>query len=328
MSGRILALVGQQEQGPPATPKAAARLIGALLRHLRTQQHLNLADVAGRPSLGSAATLSRIERARGDQLNEDRVLALLTFYNAPQDVIDEVALLLWQSQGRQQQWWSNYSDVVGDLFASVLAMEATSKVIRIYQEINIPGVLQTAGYARALMADYARAQHDPEVRRRNLELIDRRLEMRQMRQMLLDQEDAPIMHIIIAESVLAKELGGTQVMREQLRHVFNLAENKPNVHIYVLPGNALRQGSPLHPAMTLFKPHESETGKAVYLENKNRGGEFLVDPADVETFQASMDDWWGRALDKQQTLARIQMYIDQLATEPEEPTGTEPATDI
>ncbi|MFJ4703712.1 helix-turn-helix domain-containing protein [Streptomyces anulatus] len=317
MSGRILALVGQQEQGPPSTPQAAAKLIGALLRYLRIQRRLNLKDVAD-AGLGSAATLSRIERAQCDQLNEDRVFALLAYYRAPQGVIDEAELLLRQSQGRQ--WWSNYSDVVGELLASVLAMEATSKVIRIFQEINIPGVLQTAGYARALMADYARAQHDPEVRRRHLELIDRRLETRLMRQRLLDQEDAPIMHIIIAESVLAKELGGALVMREQLRNLFNVVENKPNAHIYILPGSAMRQGSPLHPAMTLFKPYESETGKTLYLENKNRGGEFIVDPAEVETYQASMDDWWERALSKEQTLKRIQMYIDQLAAEEEPPT--------
>ncbi|MEU7328047.1 helix-turn-helix domain-containing protein [Streptomyces parvus] len=314
MSGRILALVGQQEQGPPATPQAAARLVGALLRHLRVQRRLNLAHVkdAGH---GSSATLSRIERALGEQLNEQRVFGLLDYYNAPQDVIDEVAILLRQSQGRQ--WWSNYSDVVGELLAGVLAMEATSKVIRIYQEINIPGVLQTAAYARALMADYARAQHDPDVRRRHQDLIDRRLEMRLRRQRLLDQDDAPIMHIVIAESVLAKEIGGAMAMREQLRSLFNVVENKPNAHIYILPGSALRQGSPLHPAMTLFKPYESDTGKAVYLENKNRGGEFLVDPAEVEMYQASMDDWWGRVLPKEQTLERIQMYIDQLTAEPE-----------
>ncbi|MER5813848.1 helix-turn-helix transcriptional regulator [Streptomyces californicus] len=315
MSGRILALVGQQEQGPPSTPQAAARLVGAVLRQLRVQRNLNLSHVADAAGHGSSATLSRIERALGDKLNEERVFGLLHHYNAPQDVIDEVAILLRQAQG--QQWWSNYSDVVGELFASVLAMEATSKVIRIFQEINIPGVLQTAAYARALMADFARAQHDPDVRHRHLELIDRRLEMRLMRQRLLDQEDAPIMHIIIAESVLAKEIGGALVMREQLRTLFNVVENKPNAHVYILPGSALRQGSPLHPAMTLFKPYESETGKAVYLENKNRGGEFLVDPAEVETYQASMDDWWERALSKKQTLERIEMYIDRLSAEPE-----------
>ncbi|MFJ9327339.1 helix-turn-helix domain-containing protein [Streptomyces sp. NPDC101230] len=315
MSARILALMGQQEQGPPSTPQAAARLVGALLRHLRAQRRLNLSDVADVPGLGSAPTLSRIERALGEQLNEDRVFALLAFYNASQDVIDEAATLMRQSQG--QQWWSNYSDVVGELLATVLAMEATSKVIRIFQEINIPGVLQTAGYARALMVDYSRAQHDPHVRQRNLDLIDRRLEMRLMRQRLLDQEDAPIIHVVLAESVLDKELGGAKVMREQLRHLFNLVENRPNIHIHILPGSAMRQGSPLHPAMTLFKPHESETGKAVYLENKNRGGEFLVDPAEVETYQASMDDWWERVLSKEETLKLLQTYIDRLAKEPE-----------
>ncbi|MFJ5850583.1 helix-turn-helix domain-containing protein [Streptomyces sp. NPDC092903] len=315
MSGHILALVGQRDQGPPASPRAAAQLIGALLRHLRAQRGLHLTDVAGAGQrLGSAATLSRYERATSD-LKSERVIALLAFYEAPQDVITEAQALLRQSQGTE--WWSSYSDVVGDLLASVFALEATSKVIRMYQENNVPGLLQTAGYARALMVDFYRAQHEPETRRRHLTLIERRLQMRLLRQHLLDQDDAPVMDIVIADSVLGKELGGAQVMREQLRHLYNLAENKPNLHIRILPGSAMRQGSPLHPAMTLFKPHDSETGRTVYLENKNRGGEFLADPDEVESYQASMDDWWGRRLSKAATLERLQVHIDRLAAEPE-----------
>ncbi|WP_180268912.1 helix-turn-helix transcriptional regulator [Streptomyces sp. Ru87] len=313
MSGQILALVGRQGQSPPSTPQAAAQLVGALLRHLREQRGLNQGEVvAAVPVIGSVPTLSRYERA-AVPFKEDRVFALLHFYRAPQETVGEAEMLMRRSHG--QEWWASYSDVVGELLASLFALESTSKVIRVYQETNIPGMLQTAGYARAVMTDYYRAQHNAEIRRKNLATVDRRLEMRLRRQHLLDQPNAPAFEALIAEAVLTKELGGALVMREQLRHLYNLAENKPNVHIRILPGSAMRQNSPLHPAMTLFKPHSPETGRTVYLENKNRGGEFLADPGEVETFQASMDDWWTRALPKQESLKRLVDYINRLADE-------------
>jgi transcriptional regulator with XRE-family HTH domain len=315
MSGQFLELVGQEGQVPPSTPKAAAQLIGALLRHLREQKGMTQGDVAGQVAvIGSVPTLSRYENA-AVALKEKRVFALLHFYQAPEETMREVETLMRRSRG--QEWWSSYPDVVGELLASLFALESTSKAIRVYQEINIPGMLQTAGYARALMTAFYRAQPNEEVRRKNLATVERRLELRLRRQHLLDQPDAPAYEALIAEAVLTKELGGARVMREQLRQLYNLAENKPNVHIRILPGSAMREDSPLHPAMTLFKPYKSETGRTIYLENKNRGGEFLADPEEVETYQASMDDWWTHALPKQATLEYLQERIDRLAVEPE-----------
>ncbi|MFB7510046.1 DUF5753 domain-containing protein [Streptomyces broussonetiae] len=154
---------------------------------------------------------------------------------------------------------------------------------------------------------------DEATRRKNEELMSRRLEVRRRRQNLLDQPDAPYFQALIAESVLAKRTGGTAVMREQLRHLFNLAENKPNVHIRILPSSAQEQGGARHPSMTLFKPHDGEEGQLLYLENPNRGGEYLVDPGDVEPYQACMDDLWMRTEEKDETLQLLQTYIDKLA---------------
>ncbi|MGX4694397.1 helix-turn-helix domain-containing protein [Streptomyces sp. JNUCC 63] len=311
MSDRILALVGRQGEAPPSTPEAAAKLVGALLRHLRDEKKLNLSDVVKAvPEFNSVATLSRYENAK-TPLKPENVTALLRFYRAPEDIFRNAeALLQWRAD---QRWWSAFSDVADHTLTSLFALESTSKVVQVYQENNVPGMLQTAGYARALMADYARAQYDPEKRREAFAAIERRLEMRLRRQHLLDQPHAPVFRALIAEWVLDKQLGGVLVMREQLRHLYTVAENKPNVHIRILPGSALRTGSPLHPAITLFKPHEGAENRSVYLENKNVSGELLTDVAQIETFMASMDHWWQQALPKLDTMERIQHYIDRLA---------------
>ncbi|MFF7656430.1 Scr1 family TA system antitoxin-like transcriptional regulator [Streptomyces sp. NPDC007983] len=313
MSGQILALVGRQGEPPPATPKAAEKLIGALLQHLRQERGMNQDEVVRSVSgFGSVPKLSRYENATGT-LKADHVFALLHFYEAPEDCVREAEMLLqWP---HEQTWWSAFADVATPELMSLYALESTSKVVQVYQENYVPGMLQTAGYARALMTDFARAQVDPETRRSYLAAIERRLEVRLRRQHLLDHPTAPMYRAVIAESVLDKELGGVLVMREQLRHLFTVAENKPNVHLRILPRSAMRQGSPLHPAITLCKPHEGTAGRLIYLEDKNVGGQLLTNTAQIETFMASMDHWWRHALSKTETMGRLQYYIDRLADE-------------
>lgn len=312
MSGPIFSLVGGQGQAPPSTPEGAAKLVGALLRYLRDEKGLNLSDVVQTvPEFNSISTLSRYENAKVS-LKLENVTALLRFYRVPEDIFqDAEALLQWRGD---QRWWSAFSDVATHILTSLFALESTSKVVQVYQENSIPGMLQTAGYARAVMADYAKAQADDEKRHKALAAIERRLQMRMRRQHLLDQPHAPVFRALIAEWVLDKQLGGVMVMREQLRSLLNVAENKPNVHVRILPGSALREGSPLHPAITLFKPHEGVENRSVYLENRNVSGEFLTDIAEIETYMASMDYWWMQALPKAATMERIQHYTDQLTS--------------
>ncbi|MER5968559.1 helix-turn-helix transcriptional regulator [Streptomyces sp. NPDC002055] len=313
MSGQILALVGRQDEPPPATPAAAAKLVGVLLRHLRLKQGYKQIDVVRAvPEFRSDATLSRYENA-AVTLKAEKVFALLRFYEAREDWIREAELLL--QRPHEQSWWSSFTDVANSTLLALFALESTSREVQVLQENNVPGMFQTAGYARALMAGFARAQSNSEMRRKYLEAIDRRLDMRRRRQHLLDEPHAPTFKAVIAESVLDKELGGTRIMREQLRWLFNLAENKPNVHIRILPGSALREESPLHPAITLCKPYDGADGCSVYLEDKNRSCELLTDRAEIETYMASMDDWWPRTLSKTETMRRLQYHIDRLADE-------------
>ncbi|WP_413100259.1 helix-turn-helix domain-containing protein [Streptomyces sp. Inha503] len=309
MQGRVLALVGGHE--PPTTPSAAERVVRNYLRYLRKQAGMKQRDVVGRvEGIGSLAAVSRYETGSTRKLDEDTIVALCRFYGAPEALIDETVLLVRQSL--QQSWWSNYADVVDNNLARVFATEAISKGVRTYQEVNVPGMLQTATYTRALMQDYYRMSVDEGTCRKNQELMERRLEVRRQRQTLLEQPDAPDYQALIAESAIAKHTGGKIVMREQLRHLLLVAENWPRVHIRILPHAAQEQGSARHHSMTLFKPYDGDEGQLLYLENTNRGGEYLVEPGEVEPYQACMDDLWARAGGKNETLDLLEMYINKL----------------
>ncbi|MFJ4688848.1 helix-turn-helix domain-containing protein [Streptomyces sp. NPDC088789] len=312
MSRQILALVGQEGQLPPATPQAAAQLIGAVLRHLRSRAGLHLKDVVREiPHVGSVPTLQRCEKPK-TTVSPERVRILLDFYQAPPEIREEMETLL--QQPCDTRWWTRYSDVAGTIMESLFALESDSKVIKTCHQILIPGMLQTAGYARAVMNDFYGTHTDPKKRAENLATVERRLEMRLRRQHLLDQPDAPEFGALIAEQAVRKELGGRNVMREQLRHLFSISENKPHVHIRILPESALRSSIPAHPAMTLYKPHDSASGRTVYLEDMNRGGTLYADGDDLEAFQASIEEWWAKAYSKQETQDCLQDCIEGLST--------------
>ncbi|MET8721457.1 helix-turn-helix domain-containing protein [Streptomyces misionensis] len=318
MSNQVLALVGREGQAHLATPPTAAQLIGALLRFLREQRGLTLEQVAARrdPAIGSLTTVQRCEKATGKTLKEERVRALLSFYEAPAETCEEVEKLLQQS--RSEQWWAPYADVTGEIMLGLLALESQSKVIKTCHHLLIPGLLQTAGYARAVMEDFYNTYPDPKTREKNQTITERRLELRLRRQHLLDQQNGPELTAVIHEVALTAIRGGKNVMREQLRHIHSVGENKDNVHIRVLPASATRSKLPVHPAMTLFKPHDSATGRTIYLEDMNHRGTFYSEPSEVEVYQASIDECWKRTMSKQESLDFLMKCIDALSTDPDQ----------
>ena len=92
----------------------------------------------------------------------------------------------------------------------------------------IPGFFQTPGYARAAIAGTAPGLHLAEV--------ERRMQARLARQKALfeDRDQPPTIHVLLDESVIRRQVGGPQAMREQLARLAEIAQ-RPNVTIQVLP---------------------------------------------------------------------------------------------
>ncbi|WP_435970184.1 DUF5753 domain-containing protein [Streptomyces sp. Qhu_M48] len=251
--------------------------------------------------------LSRYENAR-TPMTPDRVRALLRYYEAPLQDIDEALDLLTRAK-QTPDWAPPHGS--SEAFRALFAMESRAKAIRVYQESSIPGMLQTRAYAKALMREFTRTRPDSAIQARQQQDMSERLEFRMRRQVLLDGDSAPIYEAMIGEAALLIQQGGPVVHREQLRHLYNVAENKPRVRLRILP--VVAAGSALHNAMALLKPHDDELGKAVYLENRNRGGELITDLAEVEPYQQSLEELWHACGEKEHSMALLQRYIDQLA---------------
>jgi DNA-binding XRE family transcriptional regulator len=111
-------------------------------------------------------------------------------------------------------------------FADWLDAERQAHTLRIWQPLIVPGLLQTAEYARAL---FVAAGEDAD---RVEELIAARLD----RQVILDRPKPPQVVTVLDESVLHRLIGTPQIMTDQLIHLAAVSE-RPRVTIQMIPSD-------------------------------------------------------------------------------------------
>jgi hypothetical protein len=81
--------------------------------------------------------------------------ALLRLYNIT-DPRRTRELVNLARAARQQSWRSAYRDTVSPTFFQYIEYEASASILRQYEPILIPGLLQTRNYAQAVVSRYRR----------------------------------------------------------------------------------------------------------------------------------------------------------------------------
>lgn len=102
--------------------------------------------------------------------------------------------------------------------------EEEATAILIGEHSVMPGLLQTSVYARTLLAAQAGASQDD---------IESGVAGRMARQAILDRENPPALWVVLDEMALHREVGGPEVMTNQLRHLAERARH-PHVTVQVL----------------------------------------------------------------------------------------------
>lgn len=110
-------------------------------------------------------------------------------------------------------------------FRPFVEYEARATALRGFEHVLVPGLAQTAGYARAVLATQPNTTD---------EQVDEFVTARLERQVILDRDDPPLLWLVIDEAVLHREVGGTKVMHDQLVHLTEMSE-RPNVTVEVIP---------------------------------------------------------------------------------------------
>lgn len=220
------------------------RRLGRRLREIREGANFTLAEAAKRLDKTRSA-LQRIETGvtRAD----------VHFIRSAMDVYDtyDETLIEEAREAGKPPWFRAYG--IEDM--GYVDVETHAASVKEFSGLKLPGLLHTEGYIRALFAHSRR--------RRSAKELHNDIEVRLIRQERLTSERDPLeLSVIIDESALRRDVGGPDVMRDQLRHLVEMAK-LPSVTVQVLP---LKAHSALDGGFTLLSFHDRDEPDLLFVE--------------------------------------------------------------
>jgi transcriptional regulator with XRE-family HTH domain len=282
---------------PPAGPTVLRIGLGGTLRRLREEAGISR-ELAGDTIRASAAKISRLELGRvGFKIRD--VEDLLTLYGVT-DLARRGEFLAVARRANEPGWWSRYADLLPNWFETYLGLEQAASIIRTFELQFIPGLLQTADYTRAVTQ---LAHNRPDE-------VERRVELRMLRQQLLTRPNAPKLWAVIDESALRRSVcSDPDVLRAQLLHLMQM-NAQPNISLQFVPlnhgGHAAAGGS-----FTLLRFAQPDLPDVVYLEQLT-SALYLDKRTDVDHYAMVMDRLVARLAPPGRAASILQRIHDEI----------------
>ncbi len=138
-----------------------------------------------------------------------------------------------------------------------LEMEARATVLRWWEALVVPGLLQTEAYARAMIRAGRPGDSNAE--------IEQLVTSRMARQEIWERQDPPppMLFAVLGEAVLRQRVGDAEIMRDQLDHLMEASSN-PRITVQVLPFAAAAHPGLLGPLLVASFDNDRD---AAYLDN-------------------------------------------------------------
>jgi transcriptional regulator with XRE-family HTH domain len=279
-----------------ANPTLRQRELGLRLRELRLARDLTVEEVAVQLEC-SATKISRLETAARRAIPRD-VRDLCHIYGvADQAEIEELMDLA--RQARQPGWWAQYSDLG---FESYIGLEQEATVITSFSMYYVPGLLQTADYARALIQGIEQKM--------DTRVLADRIEVRLRRQQLLEKEDRPRYRALLDEAVLHRIVGSPAIMAAQLDKILKKQEDGLAA-VQVIPFSVgAHAGSDSNFDFLEFG-ESSLLGPVVHVEGLT-SNTYRERPAEVERYREAIEQLRDAALNVRDSMALISRFRETL----------------
>jgi transcriptional regulator with XRE-family HTH domain len=257
-------------------PTALRMILGANLRRLRENQGVTRAD-AGWAIRASESKISRMELGRVSFKERD-VRDLLTLYKVDDESV-RAELIALALAANDAGWWQRYDEVTPAWFSSYLGLEAAATLIRTFELQFVPGLLQTADYAREVV-QMEDALPLPQ------QEIEQKVALRVDRQKILTHETRPRLWAVLDEGVLRRPIGSRAVLRGQLESLLeSMQELRTTVQI--LPFESGRHRATAG-AFSVLRFADPDLPDVAYVEHLT-SALYLDKPHDVERYSVAMD---------------------------------------
>lgn len=278
------------------TPILHQRRLRAELRNLRESAQLTQKDVADRLEW-SVSKVIRIENGSTNVGTTD-LRALLMLYN----VTDEQKIKQLIEEGRasrQSAWWTRFRPLIDPQLYVFIGYEASATRIRQYQSLTMPGLLQTPEYTTALVTAYS---GDPAK-------VELGVSLRRERQRIVTSS-GPRLEFVLDEAILRRNVGGAEVMRDQLRHIVGKS-HLANISIRVLRFNA-RGHIGLRGSFSILDLTGFEDEYILVLEEAVRDVLIRDDKKEIRKYVDAFKPLQDLALEEDESIAFIESLIAEL----------------
>ncbi|GAA3730019.1 helix-turn-helix domain-containing protein [Salinactinospora qingdaonensis] len=281
-----------------ASPTLRRRRLARELLRMREEAGLTAKQAATRAKDLSPdrpwfeAKITRIENRKILRIRDVDIQTLLDVYGV-EDRLQREGYRKLAREASQSGWWVGYKDVVGA--GTYVDLETEVTRIRTYEVLHLPGLLQTEDYARAVIRAGGVTSEEE---------VDRRVEVRMMRQHILHRADAPRLWAVIDESAFRKI--PADVATGQLRHLIDV--QRQSLRIQVLPDSV--------------GPHMAMDGSFVILDfpadpsivylDQSGSSLFYEEGRDLEHYETVYDHVHASALSVEESQAWMRRRLETL----------------
>lgn len=204
----------------PRDPESSpAAFLGSELRRARIAAGFSSQDALATRLGFDRSVVTKAET--GDRPpTADVLVAWCEACNLDGEMFGRLAVLARHADGVVPTWFEGWLDA-----------EREAQELRIWSPLLVPGLLQTADYARAVFM----TEEDDEDEASKL--AGARLE----RQPILDRPAPPHLIVVLDEAVLHRMIGSPVIMADQLEHLVSVGDRK-NVSVHILAGRGANAG--------------------------------------------------------------------------------------
>jgi transcriptional regulator with XRE-family HTH domain len=284
----------------PFSPTVHRRRLAAELRRLRERARLTGEQVAVRVGW-STSKVSRIENAHTAPRPAE-IEKLLAVYNVDAEVAEK--LLELAKEGASRGWWETYSHTLPPEYASLIGMEAEAQSAWSWAPLIVPGLLQTADYAREVTNGYLEwiTPMPPNETRR-------RVETRLARQQVLTRDNPLRLSAVFDQSVLQRRFGSKAVMHSQIKYLQDVSERE-NISLRILPLDGPHPiGTGPFVLLQFVELLDTIYQDVVYLEHLI-GGQYIDDEDEVYRYRRSFARLSELALSETRTRQVLEIALD------------------
>ncbi|MGY9066955.1 helix-turn-helix domain-containing protein [Streptomyces sp. CAS3] len=208
---------------PSSSAQAARQNVARRLRDLRRSAGLTVTELANECGWHHAKT-SRIENARTPPSPTD-----IRLWCRASGAADQAADLIAASQHAEslyREWQQRVRAGLARLQDSCVELYRSTELLRVYSPVLVPGLLQTEGYAQALLSIDARFREVPD------DAVD--AAAARVRRSQVIHEPGHRYVFLIEEAVLYYQLGDAEAMAAQLGYLLT-AGALPQVSFGIIP---------------------------------------------------------------------------------------------